>query len=225
MGENDNHQLFCMLGFSNMPGVYQFEHAAYFFGFSSLHREASDFMREQLKAFYASYSEWFNTADYTDPEEMLTKEELHGLGERLQPEDIGAVFDALSEVLTCRLGVKSIESLEQAEELFNYIMDNGLAQYNDDHYREASAAAQITISQPESFGVFFVDHILNQIRIYESKGLYGRSTSGAVMAPFRSVVEGMKSVVVQKDWSKNDLVVGKLLMLIDIYQTFGQDQD
>ena len=223
MEGTEQRQIWCMLAYYNMPGIYEFEQVDYYFGFSSLHQEAAAFMADQLKCFHDNYWEWFNLAEYPDPEEMLTVEERSRIGEKLQPEEIGAVFDALSDVLKARLEVQSIEALKKAEELFNYIMDYGLSDYNGDRRDNDLAATWITIQRPESFGPIFVDHILKQIRFHESKD--GFSTMGSPMVPFREVVERMKNAVQQKDWFKNDLNVGQLLMLINIYQTLAEDQD
>jgi hypothetical protein len=223
--ENTNQRwIYCMLGYYNMPGIYQFETAEYHFDFFSLYREASEFMKGQLKQFHDQFYEWFNLDDYPDSSDWLTEEELQIFGERLQSEEIGDVFDALSDVLIQRLGIQSIESLKKAEELFNYIMNYGLSEYNAEHRNSNEAATWIAIGPPETFGSFFVDYILKQIRISESKGIYGSSAIGELMAPLRSIVEAMKRIVDQKDWAKNELHVGRLLTLIDIYQTLAESQ-
>ena len=223
MESPEHRQIWCMLAFSNMPDLYQFEQLDYFYGFFSLHQEASSFMKDQLKIFYDNYYEYFNLADYADAEERLTEEERRSFSERLQSDEIGVVFEILSEVLIQRLDIHTIESLKKSEELFNYIIDFGLSNYNE-HRHSNEAATWINIGQPAEFGIFFVEHILNQIKVYESNKHYGHSAIGESMAPFRSIIEGMKKVVNKKGWSEDDLYVGRLLMLIDIYQSLVEEQ-
>ena len=222
MEGSNSRQYFCMLGYSNMPEGCGFEQICYHSDFSRFHKEASEFMWDQLDGFCSAYGESFNLAEYPDPEDMLDEQEQRILAERLEAD--GEVMDALVPVLKQRLSVQSFDALKQAEKLFNYTIEHGVDKHNICFCREDVASTWIFIEKVEKFGPFFIDRVLQQISIHDAKGLYGHSVMGGLMSPFRSIVEGMKRAVEHDSWPANELSLGRFFMLMDIYEELAESQ-
>jgi hypothetical protein len=192
-----------------LPGIGDEETCEYFVSFEALRRHLSKSILPSLDLFYDSLGDWFNLADFPDSEEMLLDDEERRIF-------AGAIdegeFDALRNVLVYRLGNLTPEKLQASAELFNYILDVGLIEYNA--RRTIDAVCWIVVSDTRGFAPWLLDRLHDQFCSLPQEIRDSNSVTVALRGLYWIIVS-LRERIKAADWPATDVELGKFLALVD----------
>ncbi len=127
------------------------------------------------------------------------------------------VFNGCCAVVNACLRQPDIATNQRGIEIFNDLMESILL--ND----ERGAGCEILIETSQSFGRRFITELLNEIRQpdedqshFRSFHLYGSNRDA--IPPLGPLLEILESATRQDIWPRNDLALGKLLLVVDYYR-------
>jgi hypothetical protein len=168
------------------------------------------------------FGEYFAVADYDSARELLDDEDLItfrsalGRGERdtplneLHPAD---TFTGLRAVVLQRLHVGGFDAAHEAARLFNNIIENAL----DGVVDTRNPRSHIRVQTAPEFAPWFVGRLISAVESLKRIG-YRNPFEVFVGERFQSlkpVLDGFQRLMERGDWPRDDLALGRFLLIVD----------
>ena len=192
-----------------------------------LHFSASQFIRNQLREFYADFSEWFNLADFPDVGEQLEPAEvpvfLKAAGApddwAPDPDDADSInnydsFSGLGAVIRHRLDQRSLEQIKLAAELFNWTIDFGL------DCSGTNSHAVLRVGSVEEVAPFLLERILNRLAadVERDPAIQAWPSGVARFLPLAPLLTMLKETVESAEWVQNQLALSIFVWIAEMYK-------
>jgi hypothetical protein len=218
--------------FHNLPGVSDGEQVDYYTSSDSesLRRDLASAADRHFTLFSenSEYEDYFSCAEYSIDDDSFDDAEINVFrsvldvdeGQRslkdLHPRD---TFRGCRAVVADRINNADLSVKRRGIELFNFVMECALP--TDDR---RNPRCYIELETAKEFAPRFIDGLLDITRsAEESRWAYPRRYHiHEAFQPLHSLLEMLSRAVYEPAWPRNDLTLGKLLLLVDYYQDLGR---
>jgi len=208
------------LEFSDTAG-YTFEDVRWYSPerLPDLHPALCQFIRTQLNEAYAGHSEWLNLAEYPDIEEQLESAEVEVFRSAGGIE--GDEFHGLRAVVLHRLENTTVEGMQSAIELFQWVLDCGLFFCDESDHPPKCLAMVGDITQ---FAPFLLDRIRNRVCPKRKISDVGPDAYEVAFRPLLPAIEELRRDVERPEWRDNGLALTLFSCIYALYEQVVQEQ-
>lgn len=216
----------------NLPGVWESEWVGYYpaTNIDRLRNELKSHIEHQLDLFSesADYEDHFSAADYGNPEDDISPEELPlfraALPEPerqmplsdLHPSDQLAGYRA---VILNQVASGDLVELQSAADRFNWLVEAAIEGVDNQNAR-----SYITIQTEKEFAPSFIAGLPESIDRLQEPRRYDPYSDliGETFAPLRPLLEILRPSVSQPAWPPSDLALGKFRLIVDYFKAVAE---
>jgi len=126
-----------------------------------------------------------------------------------------STFRGYRAVVERRIRSNDLVTCQEGIELFNFVMECALPTSDNRNPR-----CYMTLEAPKEFAPTFIDNLLDAIRDYKDPQVSSTQQSylGESLQPLQPLLTMLAKDVSSKAWPKNDIALGKFLLLVDYYR-------
>jgi len=213
--------------YHNLPGISDGEWVEYYKPerFQRLREDLKSHIEHQLDLFPESYDYegYFLAAEYGNPEDSITDDELPVFRSALAPEDQQTplrdlhptdVLQGFRAVMLKRIS-GDLADARTAVELFNWVMECAIEAVDSRNPR-----SYIRVETAKEFGPWFIDSILESIESLQQTWRHDpyEKFIGEKFEPLKPLLDMLKPIVHSGAWPYNDLSLGRLVLIVDYFK-------
>jgi hypothetical protein len=217
----------------NLPGIWESEWVEYYpaTNLDRLRSELKSHIEHQLDLFSESeYEDHFSAAEYGNPEEFITADELPLFRAALPKSGQQLPLDELHPrdqlkgyraVLLNRVANGDWAALQSAVYRFNWLIEAAIEGVDD-----RDARSYIEIKTEKDFAPSFIGSLLASIdRLQEPRRRYDHYSEfiGERFQPLKPLLEILRPSVSHPAWPSSDLALGRFLLIVDYFKVVSDE--
>ena len=227
-------ELIFVRAYHRLPGISEGEWIRYYrpSTFGEFRRELKDYIQHQIGLFTVSaeYGEYFSVAEFDGPMESMDEYEesvfRSALAKADRPIPLSELHPldslrGLQAVILHRISRDCLADVVMGVELFEYVIECAIP--GDDNRNPGSYISVLNVSQ---FATSFIDGLLESIKNINDTWRYDPYWKfvGERMAPLKPLLDNMHRAVHQTTWPRDDLSLGRLLLVVDYFKQVVEDE-
>ncbi len=224
--------LIFVYAYHNLPGISEREWVEYYpcNALRSICEAVTAEVSEQLDLFAnsADYAGYFAGAEYGNPEDSISADEIAifrsalSKGDRNTPfEELHPldVLDGFRSVILKRIDKATLADIRDGLQLFDFIFECALAASG-----RSNPGSTVSVEPAEEFGRWFVDSLIRSI---ETRDTVRAGYAGFIadkFEPLKPLLEMLRPMVRHEGWPHSDLALGRLLLIVDYFKRVVEDE-
>jgi hypothetical protein len=212
----------------NLPGVWESEWVDYYpaTNLDRLRTELKSHIEHQLDLFSESvYEDHFSAAEYGNPEEFITADELllfrAALPKSAQQSPLAEIhaldqLEGYRAVILSRVANGDWAALQSAVYRFNWLIEAAIEGVDNQNAR-----SYIDIKTEKDFAPSFIEGLLASIdRLREPRRRYDHYSDfiGERFQPLKPLLEILRPSVSHPTWPHSDLALGRFVLIVDYFK-------